>query len=354
MQKPITLLLLALLAGLASCRRSAGPTVPLPEGDTVRLRHARLLQLIERRHELEAVVLNPWDTTRVLRRYRLARLPLRRAAVFTSVHCALLQELGCANAIAGICELEYIHLPFVHEGVRAGRIADLGNGMSPNIERSMQIAPDALLLTPFENSGGYGRLERLGIPLIECADYMERSPLARAEWIRFYGRLFGRAHQADSLFRSVEQRYLALCRQAATAAHRPRLLCEMPQGGYWYLPGGQSTMGRLYRDAGADYLFSHLPGAGSTPLSIEQVLEQAPTAQVWLIKHGGTLSRQQILRDYPALRCITAPAWHCDIAHNRYYEETPFHPERLLQNLISLLHPDLTLPPSKDYFVPME
>ena len=71
------------------------------------------------------------------------------------------------------------------------RIVDCGNGMNPDIEKIIDLRPDAIMLSPFENSGGYGRVGKLGVPVIECADYMETSPLGRAEWLRFYGLLVG-------------------------------------------------------------------------------------------------------------------------------------------------------------------
>lgn len=333
--------------------------------DTIPMRYARNLTMVQHAGYIEVMMRNPWDSLAVLHRYVMGDAdslpapadgvtriptPLHRAAVFTSVHCALLEELGCAESVGGICELEYIHLPFVQEGVQQGRIADLGNGMQPDVERIIQLAPDALMPTPFEHSGGYGRIERLGIPIVECADYMERSALARAEWVRFYGRLFGRAAAADSLFRRVERDYLALASRAKAAQTRPRMICEMPHSGYWFLPAGQSTMGQLYKDAGADYLFADLKGAGSISLGIERVLERAVTADVWLIKNHGAFSRQQLVADYPALRRIPARLFFCNLATSNYYEETPFHPELLLENLIALLHPELGIMARRKYF----
>ena len=82
--------------------------------------------------------------------------------------------------------------------------------MSPDIEKIIDLNADAVLLSPFENSGGYGRIESIGIPIIECADYMETSPLGRAEWMKFYGLLTGKEEETDSLFRKIEQQYLTL------------------------------------------------------------------------------------------------------------------------------------------------
>ncbi len=344
------------------CQSAEGLMLPKP------MKYAHNMRMEMEEDGLSVTIRNPWDTTRILHRYLLTtdstlrrsdatvvRVPLRNAAVFTSVQCALMMELNCPDIIGGVCEIEYIHVPYVQKGVSEGRIIDLGNGMSPNVERMMDLQPDAILTTPFENSGGYGRLERIGIPIIECADYMESSPLARAEWVRFYGRLFGRAKEADSLFQAVETAYTTIRKRvAAETKKRPRLLVETPQGSHWYVPGGSSTMGRLYQDAGADYIFSSISGAGSTPLSIEQVLERGMDAQVWILKHHGPVDLRQLRKDYPALARINAPMYLCDTSTSLFYEETPYHPERLLQNLVNIFHPELAYPTDYLYFCPLE
>lgn len=335
---------------------------------------------------------NPWDTTAVLHQYilRLApsregessssmsdeafmqalpslaegnvsviHVPVRSAGVATAVHCGLLDELGVASAISGVCEKEYIDLPAVAEGLAAGRIADFGNGMNPNVERIMDVAPDVLLLTPFEHSGGYGRVERLGIPIIECAEYMESSPLARAEWIRFYAELFGVEERADSIFRAVEQNYLELKQRATAVTTRPRLLSELLYGGQWFVPCGQSTMGKMFADAGADYLFRNRKGSGSTALSFETVLDEAQDADLWLVKYNSQqpLTYSQLARDYqPYTRFRAFQQRHiygCDLAHNHFYEETPFHPDRLLRDFIILLHPELLPGQQTVYYKPL-
>ena len=341
---------------------------------------------------------NPWDTTQVLHRYVLVpttnplplsiihsssvkrrfapsapfssiNVPLRHAGGATAVHCGLLDELGVSSAIAGVCEQQYIDLPAVKEGLAAGTIADFGNGMNPNLERIMDTAPDALLLTPFEHSGGYGRVERLGIPIIECAEYMEVSPLARAEWIRFYGELFGVPERADSIFRAVETAYLTLKEKVTSASSvssvpsvssvSPRLLTEMLYGGQWFVPCGQSTMGIMFDDAGADYIFRDRPGSGSTALPFETVLDEAQDADIWLIKYNSPqpLTYDQLAADYqPYTRFRAFQQRHifaCDLAHNHFYEETPFHPERLLRDFIIILHPHLLPGQTTRYYRPL-
>lgn len=368
METKLTLALLLLLTW-AGCRGNQSAQETLAAGDTLDIRHARNLTLVQHVDHVEALIRNPWDTTRTLRRYilsegkkpsytpedaTLVRVPLRKAAVFNSVHCGLMQELGCTEAIGGVCEVKYIRNPHIKEGVERGRIADLGNGMSPNIERIMALQPDALLPSAFEHSGGYGRLERLGIPIVECAEYMEVSPLAQAEWMRFYGRLFGKGAVADSLFARVEAEYLNLKEKAVGAKHKPKVINELPHSGKWFTAAGQSTMGQLYRDAGADYAFAHLPGSGNVTLSIEQVLDKALHAEFWMLKHYGPATRRQLTADVPALSRIPARMWMCDTQNSNYFEETPFHPEWLLRNLITVFHPELGIEDGKAYFKLLE
>ena len=318
-------------------------------GDTLQFRYAKNLTVVTYEDRMEATLRNPWDSTGVLGKYELKE-PLHNIAVFGSVHCALFHELGADDAVGGICDLEFINQPEIKQGIAEGRIANLGNSMQPNLEQIINLNPDALMPSPFENSGGLGRVERLGIPIIWCADYMENTPLGRAEWIRFYGRLVGRAKEADSIFNEVEARYQELCQKAQDTKTKPRLLPEMPWSGQWTLPGSGSSSTKLYQDAGAQYLFANLKGNGGVPLSTEKVVDKAVEADIWIIKHHGNLDRQQMISDTPLLASIKAPIWWCDTSETMLYEETPFHPERLLENLIAILHPELGIKAEYTYF----
>lgn len=163
----------ALLLSACSGRGKALPAST--EGDTLSLRYAENLMLVDYPGYTVATLRNPWDTLKTLHTYILVpksndlpdnlpagtvvRTPLTKAVVYSSVHCGLLHELGAGNAIGGVCDLKYIKLPELHKAVNQGRIADCGDGMNPDMERIIDLHPDAILLSPFENSGGYGRVE---------------------------------------------------------------------------------------------------------------------------------------------------------------------------------------------------
>ena len=349
---------------LSACGGGSKTSSLQAEGDTVRMKYSSLLQIVKHADYTVVTIRNPWDTLKVLHTYLLAdrekplpehlpegtvvRTPLQKTVIYSSVHCSLWSELDELKGIGGVCGLEYIKLPQIQEGCRNGSIVNVGNSMNPDIERIIDLRPDAILLSPFENSGGYGRVGKLNIPIIECADYMETSALGRAEWMRLYGLLLGKEAQADSLFAGIEKEYLTLTQQVKSQnLKRPTVISEMKNSSAWYIPGGNSTMGRLYQDAGADYVFAYLSNSGSVPLAFETVFDRGGNADIWLIKYNQPQDKtySELERDYAPYARFKAfqdrKVYGCNTNHVPFYEESPFHPELLLKDLIKIFHPEL-------------
>lgn len=334
------------------------------KGDTVSFKHATQLSVVRYDDYAVAELKNPWKEGMTLHRYVLVpsgqelpphlpsgtviRTPLKRAVMFTTVHCAMLMDFGRQDCISGVADLKYIKLPWIQQQVKQGRITDVGDGMSPVIEKVIDQHPDALFLSPFENSGGYGRLEEIDIPIVECAEYMEPSPLARAEWLRFYGMLFGCEQQADSLFRVVDANYNALKTMASKAKSRPTVLVDKVTGSVWYVPGGQSTLGQMIQDAGGRYPWAADRHSGSVSLPFEAVLEKAGEADVWLFRYSSDhdITYQELAGEhhgYDQFRAFRKQnAYGCDVERSQFYEESPFHPDRLLNDFLRILHPEMT------------
>ena len=331
--------------------------------EIIPLKYAENLLMMKGEGYTRVQLRNPWDTTSVLSTYilidkdsdmpkhlpegTLVRTPLSKALVYTAVHCNLIKELGVVQSIGGICELQYIKVPEIIEGCKNGTIVNAGEGTNPDIEKIIDLHPDALMLSPYENSGGHGQVEKLKVPIIECADYMETSALGSAEWIRFYGMLFHQSHKADSIFAEVEKNYNELKELAQLQTSKPKLLCELKSGSAWYVPGGRSTTGRLYHNAGAEYAFNHYPNSGSVPLSFETVFDKAQDADIWLMKynHATNKTLTSMREDYGPYAQFKAfkqkQVYGCNTAYKEYYEDFPFHPDKVLKDLIKIFHPTL-------------
>ena len=455
--------LLALLV-LTACQGGKTTAGEAEEGDTLKMKYAKLLTIVKYGEKgtassdkdaedaeyqyAEVNVANPWKAGTLLHRYilipkgeegdktvtRLAlqrtsgmgcttdtvRTPVERSAVFIAPHCQLMYELGCQQAIRGVCDLNYINIPDVRKrAASAGKassgnassgnassgnassgnassgnassgnasaqnsIVDCGSSMAPDIERIIALKPEAILVSPFENSGGYGKLDKLHIPIIEAADYMESSPLGRAEWMKFYGMLFGKDKnmsttvagkalttvvgkalttvagkaseatlpascelKADSLFAKIEKEYLKLKAEAGKLPKGLSILTERKTGNVWYVPGGQSTIGILLKDANARYIFSDDKHSGSLPMSPEQILAKGSQVDVWAFKYfgGAPLSQVQLLQEYDGYKALAAFSrgniYQVDTSTVPYFELTSFHPELLLREFIILAHGD--------------
>lgn len=366
----VTLVLL-----LSACSGGSRTSSHIDGADTIHFEYASNIKVLKNKEFIQVELRNPWDTLKTLQTYILVnknkpvtnnlpkgtviKTPLRRSVVYSSVHCALLDELDAIESISGVCDLEYINHNRIKELCDNGHIADCGSSMNPDIEKIIDLNADAVLLSPFENSGGYGRIESIGIPIIECADYMETSPLGRAEWIKFYGMLIGKEKEADSLFNKIEEQYQTLKAKTQNVKYRPTVISELKYSSAWYVPGGQSTMARLINDAGANYIFSYTKGSGSIPLSFETVLDKGQKADFWLIKYNQNTDKtySELENDYSPYKNFDAwknkRIFGCNTSYVNYYEETPFHPESLLRDLIIVFHPELMNNKARKYFTPI-
>ena len=390
---------------MAACQGGKTAAADAEAGDTLEMKYAKLLTIVKHGdgeetsdaaegidyQYAEALVSNPWKAGTMLHRYILipkgeegdktvemlakrrstgarcttdtVRTPVERSAVFIAPHCQLMYELGCPQAIRGVCDLDYINIPDVKKrAALSGNtsaqnpIVNCGSSMAPDIERIIALKPEAILLSPFENSGGYGKLDKLHIPIIEAADYMESSPLGRAEWMKFYGMLFGNEEgksngisgscepKADSLFAKIEKEYLSLKAQAAGYTKGLSILTERKTGNVWYVPGGQSTIGILLKDANARYIFEDDQHSGSLAMSPEQILAKGKQVDVWAFKYfgGAPLSQAQLLQEYDGYKALAAfnrgNIYQVDTSTVPYFELTSFHPELLLREFIILAH----------------
>lgn len=362
-----TVILIAWL--LSACQgRQGGASL---DGDTLALHYAQLLTIVDYDGYSVASISDPWNKGRTLHEYvlvpkdaevpdrlpkaTLVRTPVSKALIYTAVHSALVIELGAGKQIGGVCDLQYIHSPFIIDGVRQGSIRDCGDAMTPDLERIIDLDPDIVMLSPFENSGGYGRVEELGMPIVECADYMETSALGRAEWMKFYGRLFGVGNEADRLFEKVDEDYHQMKAKAADAPEKPSVIADMKLGSVWYVPGGYSTQGKLWADANAAYPYADDTHSGSLALSFEAVFDKAGESDIWVIRYNQPtpLTYRQLAADYHGNAEMKAykqrNIYGCNTAYTAFYEETPFHPDRLLGDFIQICHPQIDLGGLKYY-----
>lgn len=351
------------------------------------IEEARLLRMSDGEGYVKAEVVNPWDTTRLLGRYLLVErgeepgagqsagrgaeqgagrgmeqgagrsaergakrgaeadslpegyarieVPLERALVYSSVHGGVIAEMGAEGRIAGVADGEYFTKEPLAGRIKRGEVRNVGSSMAPSMEAIVALGPDAILLSPFENAG-HGVVEHAGVPIIECADYMENTPKGRAEWIKLLGVLFGERERADSIYGAVSAAYDSIAASVRGKGEGPTVLTEQLRDGYWFVPGGESYMARMIGDAGGVYPWANDGNTGSLQLDFSSVYAKAGDADVWLIKSFGYETSLADLRNEYLLNSQfkafkQGNVWVANTAEVPLYDEFPFHPELLLE-----------------------
>ncbi len=357
--KTINIGLLLLASFVTSCGGRSSMTCKVA-GDTLTTT-AQLLTIIDCSRYIIVDVENPWSEGALLQRYALVhrdsvvpedlptdavlvRVPIGSALVYSSVHAGVFHELGCIDAITGIVDAEYYKIPEIVDGINEGKVVNVGNSMSPSVEKIVDLSPQAILTSPFQNAG-HGAIEMLGIPIIECADYMESAPLGRAEWIKLMGELLCKRDEAAEIYQNVVEEYDALVDRVKDVKERPTVISEMMTDGVWFLPGGGSYMARMYVDAGAIYPWSDNTSTGSLQLDFATVYDKAYDADFWLIKsHEPNFSLANLESKYPLNEKMEAfskgGVYVVNTVETSFFEDFPFHPEKLLREYILLFHPN--------------
>lgn len=342
-----------------SCRNTSETK---QDGEKVNIKYAEGFDITRYPDYIKVDLRDPWDTTRLLHRYllvdkkkdlpqglpdgTLVRIPVDRMVVYSSVHGSMLDELGIAGRIVGVCESEYI----------SGSIVTRRNRLGTNNRRRQLLLPRC-----GKNHRPIAR-SHLGFTLrkLQLRTCRETGH-SHHRMCRLYGKhTFGTSRmdtvhrfihrsesQADSLFATIERQYIELCQRVSGIKNRPTVIAEKKTGSTWFVPGGNSYMARLFADAGADYFWKDDKHAGSLALSFESVFDKAQSADFWLFKYSAPTDitlRTLASEHSPYSRFIAfekGRVFGCNLTRNRFFEEVPLHPDLLLKDFILIFHPEL-------------
>ena len=373
-----TIFLSVAIALLASCGNGgsgSGSNAYSETGTKEQNNYAKLFEITSYSNCKVISVINPWDTTRILQKYVLVekdsplpdklpqgtvvRTPVENIIMYSTIHASIWEELGALENVAGICEPEYLTSQNAKQMLAEGKIQDCGMAASPNVERIIDIEGKFIVASPFEN-GGYGQAEKLGIPIFESADYMENHPLGRVEWMKVFGLLSGKEEVADSLFKSTEGNYNSLKALAAEVVGKPRIMSERKYGSSWFIVGGASYIAQMYKDAGADYIFSDNPDTGSVPFAFETVYDRGADSDLWVFKYAAErpMTYSDLEAEYNPYANF-APfknrrIYICNTVGTPYYEYIAIHPDYILADYVKMFHPQLLPDYEPVCYLPMQ
>jgi iron complex transport system substrate-binding protein len=207
------------------------------------------------------------------------------------------------------------------------------------------------------NNKTFETIKKSGIPVIYNGDWNEASPLAKAEWIKFFGVLYDKTKKADSIFNQIESDYLEAKKIALQVKNRPTVLSGAMHKDVWYLPNGTSPEAQILNDANVNYLWSNTTGNGSLALSFEAVFEKAKDADIWLspsyyTSYEALEKANEHYTKFKAYKNKTVFTFANTTGKTGgvlYYELGTARPDLVLKDIIKICHPE-QLKNYKPYF----
>ena len=291
--------------------------------------------------------------------------PFERIVCMSGSHLAFLDALDANNTVVGVSGYRYISNPTILQAVEMGKVVDVGYDQSLNYEQILLLKPDLILAyrVSGQDNSALDRLEKLGLPVFVIPDFLEEHPLGKLEYLRLFGALVGKQHRADSIFQARSQAYNELKAQVAGQVSTPKkILINLPYKETWYIPGSHNNFSRLLQDAGAEILGAKPQATDSHPYSFEEVLLLAMQADLWL--HPGTAntlaSIQQMHRLYAQIPCLQAGKVYNNTRRqttgggNDFWEKGVTEPEKILEDLIRILHPGLLPEADFHYYISLQ
>jgi len=286
-------------------------------------------------------------------------VPLQEIVATSTTHIPMLELLNEETSLTGFPNTDYISSHRTRQLVAKGRIKEVGNEQAFNTEIIISLQPDAVIgFTMGDTSKMYDIVERNGIPVIFNGEWLEETPLGRAEWIKFFGALFDKDKMADSIFQVIESKYIIAKEKAKLSINKPTILTGVLYKDKWSLPAGESFMAQLLKDANTNYLWSKTKGRGSLVLSFESVFEKAKNADYWigsgyftsLDDLGNANAHYKEFKPFKDKKIYTFSKKRGNTNGVLYFELAPVQPHIVLQDLIKVTHPEI-LPDYEPFFL---
>jgi len=334
--------------------------------EKVEMHYADGLKIWKSDAEYRVEIRNPRDTSEMIASYFFSpkanskstdtiSIPVRTAALNSTTFIAYFDKLGKAGLITGVTFADRVINENLLDQVAENKTVELTSGGELDFEKILALHPDVFMAYSYGESD-FSRIEKQGIPVVLNMEYLEGHPLGRAEWIKLAGIITGKVELADSIYRAIESRYLALKKSASSAKPLPSVFTGSRYNEIWYAPGRDSYIANYITDAGANYVFNNLKGAGSHEIDYETALKAISDADYWgmVTSYTKPFTMQSVLEmdkfygNFKAFR--DSNIFVCNAAQTDYFGEAVMEPEIILADMIAILHPEILLKHENKYF----
>lgn len=336
------------------------------EGEEMLLKYANGFSIIAFDGYKILEIKNPWPNAEKSFKYVLSSdkskgeitNPIEKIVVTSTTHIPALELLGVEQTLVGFPGTEYVSSKKTRQRIENGLVRELGKNEGINTEILLELNPDVVIGFGIDGvNKTFETIQKANIPVIYNGDWVETSALAKAEWIKFFGALYNKEKEADSIFNTIEANYLKAKKIASASKTKPTVLCGAMHKDVWYLPSGTSPEAQFLKDANVNYLWSETIGKGSLSLSFESVFDKAKDAELWLspsyyVSMKAIEKANQHYTKFEAFKQGNVYSFSNTTGETGgvlYYELGTARPDLVLKDIIKICHPGL-LENYKPYF----
>jgi iron complex transport system substrate-binding protein len=259
---------------------------------------------------------------------------LTRTAIQSTTYFSFFDKLDALNRLIALCGVNYLS---TSQKEKATHVQEICSPSSFNLEKLAVLQPDVLLLYPFEQKD-VTRFHRLGIRTLLITEYLEETPLARAEWVKLFGLLTNNT-TATTVFKDIETAYNEFKNSDVLGT----VALNLPHGDNWNMPAGNSITANLVKDAGLEYVYAEQNQLGNNVLSMEEAYSVLSKVDYWIVigEREADFSLEKLIAEnkiystFPAVK--NKKVIFCNTAHNDYFSKGVIEPHILLRDLIVCL-----------------
>ena len=367
-------IILTLVVLAFSCQQKSETTDKNITDSKNEIQHAKGFQIYKHKGFSILKIITPWPEAKTdftyilkqksgiipdsLKQYPVIPVPVQSIIATSTTHIPSLEMLGVENSLIGFPGTDYISSEKTRKRIDSGEVREVGKNENLNTEVIIDMAPDVIVGFGLNNSNpSLDNLQKSGLKVIFNGDWTEQSPLGKAEWIKFFGALYGLDAKAKTLFNKIEKEYNSTLTLAEKVSNTPTVLCGSMFQNQWYVPQGGSWAALFLKEAKSNYLWSNTKGTGGLSVPFEVVLEKAQNADFW-IAPGNFSSLKEMSESNPHYSQFDSfkNKKVYSYALNKgakggfvYFELSPSRPDWVLKDLIKIFHPEL-LPNHKLFF----
>ena len=371
--------ILLFMVVIVSCKQSDTTPANTTAGKSVPVLYAKGFTITQYDGYKIVIVRDPLDTNKIIQQYRLItdkqfagnnsneiniQVPLHDIASLSTTHLGFFEALGVADKLIAFSGTKYIYSDLFTTLVSSGKIQEVGVEGGIDLELLVSLQPDIIMSyqTGDESYDHFEKMKSMQLQPVINNEYLELTPLGQAEWIKFIAAFFNLEEKATTIFDSIATNYNSIKKQAAGANTKPTVFTGLAYKNEWTIPGGKSFAANFIKDAGATYLWETDDKTGNFALSFEEIFTTAQHADFWLNVSTATLLKEILSIDkrYTYFDPFKNKTIYNNYARvnqmggNDYWESAIVYPDKVLNDLVQIFHPELKSGDNYFYYIHLQ